>query len=64
MTTNNAERPVIPEDWIRDYVDQLLDFAGGCPEGGLKQAVMLRADHVMDLVKAWREKHSDPERKR
>jgi len=46
----------IPQDWIKRYVDQLLDVAKQLPDGSrMKDAALLRADHVMDLVKAWRE---------
>jgi hypothetical protein len=44
----------IPETWISAYVDQLLVIAGRLPDGGMRDAALLRADHVMDLVKAWR----------
>ncbi len=45
---------MIPESWIKAYVDQLLEIAGKFPEGPMKDAALLRADHVMDLVKAYR----------
>ena len=45
----------IPEKWMKGYVDQLLEIAAKLPDGLMKDATMLRADHVMDMVKAWRE---------
>lgn len=48
--------PPIPQDWIRGYVDQLLVAAKKVGPGTLMgQAALLRADHAMDMVKAWRE---------
>jgi hypothetical protein len=47
----------ISQDWIRRYVDQLLDIAAKLgPESSMGAACVLRADHAMDLVKAWRER--------
>ncbi len=46
----------IPQEWIKRYVDDLLSFAAGLDErNAMRAACLLRADHVMDLVKAWRE---------
>lgn len=45
----------IPQEWIKKYIDQLLEGAGKLPPGVFQSAVLLRADHAMDLVKAWRE---------
>ena len=50
----------IPTEWIKRYVDTLLEFAAKDPESKMAQAAMLRADHTMDLVKAWREKNQRP----
>lgn len=48
--------PAIDQQWIKEYIDQLLDLAGKLPEGPMKQATLLRVDHVMDLVEAWRKR--------
>lgn len=49
----------ISQEWIKNYVDQLLAYAEKLPEGNtMRVAAMMRADHAMDLVKAWREKES------
>ena len=49
----------ISEEWIKTYVDTLLAFAGRLPEGSaMRTQALMRADHVMDLVKAWREKQA------
>lgn len=46
----------IPEEWIKKYVDDLLAFAAQLDERtSMRAACLLRADHVMDLVKAYRE---------
>ena len=45
----------IPQEWIKRYVDELLDFAKKLRENDpMRQSCMLRADHVMDLVRAFR----------
>jgi hypothetical protein len=53
--TPPLERHAIPEEWIKKYVDQLLGVAGKLEPGLLRDAVLIRADQTMDLVKAWRE---------
>lgn len=45
----------IPERWVKHYIDQLLEVAKLLPDGAMKQATLLRADHAMDLVEAHRE---------
>jgi hypothetical protein len=45
----------IPERWIKEYVDQLLACAEKFPEGAMRDSALLRADNVMDMVKAYRE---------
>lgn len=46
----------IPQEWIKKYVESLLRVAQKFPEASsMRQASMLRADHAMDLVKAFRE---------
>ena len=50
MTTNP-----IPQEWIKKYVDQLLLYADKAgPDSLMGKAALLRAGHVMDLVKAFR----------
>lgn len=50
----------IPQEWIKQYVDDLLAFAERLTESNLlRNACLLRADHAMDLVKAFRETHGD-----
>jgi len=46
--------PAIPEEWIKSYVDKLLHLAGVLAPGTMRDACLLRADHAMDMVKAWR----------
>jgi hypothetical protein len=51
----------IPQEWIKEYVDSLLQAAAKFDEySAMRAAALMRADHVMDLVKAWRE-HVDRE---
>lgn len=45
----------IDQEWIKKYIDQLLELAGKLPTGPMRDACLLRADTVMDMVKAWRE---------
>lgn len=46
----------IPEEWIKSYVDQLLDMAGRLGDDSpMRSAALLRAEHAMDLLTAWRE---------
>ena len=46
----------IPEEWIGQYVDALLQGAMKLPDGKFRDAVALRAEHAMDLVEAWRKR--------
>lgn len=43
----------IPQSWIKNYVDQLLSVAKELPTGPLRDALLRRAECVMDLVEAW-----------
>lgn len=45
----------IPEEWIKNYVDSILSLGGELPPGTFRDAVLLRADHAMDLVRAYRD---------
>ncbi len=45
----------IPDKWMKTYVDQLLDIAEKFPRGRMRDAALLRADHIMDMVKAYRD---------
>lgn len=55
MTTNNS----IPEEWIKNYVDSLLQAASTLEIGKMRDAVLLRADNIIDLVKAYRSSSKD-----
>ena len=47
---------IIPEEWIKGYVDQLIKIAGELErDSPMQLALLIRADHVMDMVKAYRE---------
>lgn len=46
----------IPQDWIKNYVDQLIAAAKLFDEGSvMREAVARRADAVMDMIKAFRD---------
>ena len=45
-------KPIDP-DWIRQYVDSLLALAERLGPGRMREVVLQRADHILDLVKAW-----------
>ena len=50
----------VPQEWIRNYIDQLLDIAKQLDsDSSLQAAVLSRAEHAMDLVKAFREKEGE-----
>lgn len=49
-----SEPTAIPEEWIKKYVDQLLEMAKRLESGPLHAALLLRAEHAMDLVEAYR----------
>lgn len=46
----------IPEEWIKEHVDKLLDMASKFDNNSpMREACLLRAEYYMDLVKAWRD---------
>lgn len=47
--------PAIPEKWIKEYVDRLINIAKEFNDGPMRNAAGLRADHIMEMVEAWRE---------
>lgn len=51
MSTN------IPIEWIKKYIDSLLEGAKAFgPETAMGRACMERADHIMDMVKRWKDR--------
>ncbi len=45
----------IPQEWIRKYVNSLLEVAKSLAAGSAMQnALILRAEYAMDLVQAFR----------
>lgn len=48
-------RPIDPE-WVKRYVDQLLEAAQKLPDGSFRDAILHRADAILDLVQAWKQK--------
>lgn len=50
-----ADKEPIPQEWIKNYVDQLLAVGSKLAPGLMRDAALLRAEHAMDLVKAWRD---------
>ena len=56
--TKRPERPSvdIPQEWVKKYVDKLIDMAKQFDENSLMRTTcLMRAEHAMDLVKAFRE---------
>lgn len=52
----------VPQEWIKEYIDKLLGVAKQLPHTDkMHHAILLRVDHIIDLVKAWRE-HEKKER--
>ena len=51
--TNPINVP-IPQEWIRDYVDQLIAASKLFGDSRMGNAALERADHVMDMVKSFR----------
>ena len=52
-----SDPAAIPEEWIRKQVDQFLDLAKTLDNGSAMQdAVLQRAEIIMDLVQAWKTK--------
>lgn len=47
----------IPMEFIKAYVDSLIEFANKLRGSTNVEATMLRADHIMELVKAWQERN-------
>lgn len=46
----------IPELWVQLYISQLLSIAEQLPEGDMRSIQLLRAEFVMDMIKAYRER--------
>jgi len=46
----------IPQEWIKNYVEQLISVAKELPAyGAMQSSMMLRADAIMDMVIAYKE---------
>lgn len=55
--SNTEDRSTIdiPQVWIKDYVDKIITLAVNFPDDSLMRTqCLLRAEHAMDLVKAFR----------
>lgn len=47
----------LPQEWVKNYVDQLIKVAKELPENGVMQkSMMLRAEAILDMVIAYKEK--------
>jgi len=57
MTTPDLAAPrALPLDWVKWYTDTMIRVAASFDEGSkMRDATLLRVDHVMDMVKAWKE---------
>lgn len=52
--TDLVSEKSIPLHWVQIYVDRLLQSANEMgPQTAMGQAMILRANHAMDLVEAW-----------
>lgn len=47
----------IPQEWIKEYIDQLIKGAKEIPEGPFRTAILNRVAHAMDLVEAFRNRN-------
>ena len=45
----------IPQEWIKNYVDNLIKAAKMFGDTPMGNAAVLRADHIMDMVEAFHE---------
>jgi len=53
----DLDKAFIPESWVQDYVDQLLRVAKKFdPGSAMRAATLLRVEHALDMVKAYRER--------
>ena len=56
----NEEEPKtmtpIPQEFIKEYVDELINAAKLFGDSRMGNAAMIRADAIMDMVKAFRDK--------
>ena len=51
----------IPQEWIKKYVNSLLEVAKSMAAGSAMQnALILRAEYAMDLVQAFRNAAPEP----
>jgi len=51
----------IPQEFIKEYVDELISAAKLFGDSRMGNAAMIRADAIMDMVKAFRDK-KEPQR--
>lgn len=45
--------PIDPE-WVKKYIDDLLAAAQKIAPGAFRDAIVSRAEHVLDMVEAWK----------
>ena len=46
----------IPDEWVRRYIDSLLEAAKLYPpESVMHESILLRAATILDMVQAWRD---------
>ena len=54
----SPDQDAIPMEFIQAYVESLLATAVKFDHvSAMREAAALRADHVMDLVRAWKERN-------
>ena len=47
-------------EWLRHYIDVLVEYTQSLPEGKFRDAIALRAEHALDLAQAWNEHQTTP----
>ncbi len=50
------DRSPIDQQWIQHYCDELLRAAGDIPVGNFRDAILRRAECVMDLLEEWQKR--------
>jgi hypothetical protein len=54
---NERDRNPVDQQWVQHYCDEFLKIAARLDDGLLKNAVLLRVEHAMDLLDAWQKRN-------
>ena len=52
----DRDRSPIDQQWVQGYCETLVKAAERFPQGAMRDAILRRAECVMDLVEAWQER--------